>query len=84
MRIIYSKNFIKQFSKLPTELQEEVDEKIKLFKKDHKNQTFKIHKLQGKLSDFKSMSVNYNYRIIFKKTKEYYIFVEVGNHSLYR
>jgi len=83
MRILYSKIFMKQFKKLPKSLQEEVNERVKIFKKDHKNPTFKIHKLHGKLADFYSLSVNYSHRIIFEKEKDFYIFAEIGNHDIY-
>jgi addiction module RelE/StbE family toxin len=84
MRIIYSKTFMKQFKKIPKGFQEEVNERIKLFKENPENPTFKIHKLHGRLSQFQAFSINYNYRIIFEKTKEFYIFAEIGNHDIYQ
>ena len=74
---------MKQFKKLPKDLQEEVSERVKIFKEDDKNSTFKIHKLHGKLAEFYSLSINYSHRIIFEKTKEFYIFAEIGNHNIY-
>ena len=74
---------MRQFKKLPKGFQEEVNERVKIFKGDENNPTFKIHKLHGALDKFYSLSVNYSHRIIFEKTKEFYIFTEIGNHDIY-
>jgi len=75
---------MRQFKKLPTAFQEEVNERVKIFKKDENNPTFKIHKLHGDLSGFYSLSINYSHRIIFEKTKGFYIFTEIGDHDIYK
>ncbi len=85
MDISYSPSFIKQYQKLPPLLQEEVLEKIELFK-DRKNHSgLKVHVLHGKLSGYYSFSVNYAYRIVFEKNSNKEIsFLKIGDHSIYQ
>jgi len=45
----------------------------------------KTHKLNGKLGEFWSFSVDYHYRIVFElKNEKTIIFHKIGNHSIYR
>lgn len=65
MEILYKPTFIRQFNKLEELLQDEIIEKIELFKDKKNHKQLKVHKLTGKLKDFYSFSVNYSYRIVF-------------------
>jgi addiction module RelE/StbE family toxin len=85
MEISYKPSFVRQFNKLEKELQEEILEKLEIFKnkKNHKN--LKVHKLNGKLKDFYSFSVNYAYRIVFMyESKQKATLLAVGDHEVYK
>lgn len=82
--IFFTAKFVKQFGKLEIDLQEEVLEKIELFRKKENHQTLKVHKLRGYLKQYFSFSVNYKTRIVFKKVKEDYYLMVVGDHDLYK
>lgn len=85
MEILYKPTFIRQFNKLEKSLQDEVIEKVELFKNDPKNKQLKIHKLKGELKKFYSFSVNYSYRIIFLyETKNSVVLLSIGDHSVYK
>jgi addiction module RelE/StbE family toxin len=85
MEILYKPIFIKEFNKLNNDLQEEVLEKIELFKDVSNHKNLKVHKLNGKYNEFYAFSVNYDYRIIFEyKTKNEIHFLDVGNHDIYK
>lgn len=85
MEIYYKPSFIKQYKKLPKDLQQEVKEKIALFEKDPRHSFLKTHKLSGHLKGFYSFSVNYAYRIVFEYlTKKKIAFLAVGDHDVYK
>jgi addiction module RelE/StbE family toxin len=85
MNIVYTPKFIRQYKKLPEALQEEVKEKIELFKADQNHPFLKTHKLKGELKKYWSFSVNYQYRIIFEyDSKETIALLKVGDHHIYQ
>ena len=85
MEILYKPTFIRQFNKLEELLQDEVLEKIELFKNKKNHKQLKIHKLTGKLKDFYSFSVNYSYRIVFSyEKKKSVVFLAIGDHDVYK
>ena len=51
MKILYKATFIRQFDKLEKDLQDEIIEKIELFKNISNHKNLKVHKLKGKLCD---------------------------------
>lgn len=85
MIVRYKPSFIRQFDKLDPALQEEVLEKIELFKSPHNHRTLRVHPLRGHLKGFYSFSVNFRFRIVceFEKGKKAASLVAVGDHSVY-
>ena len=84
MKISYHPQFVRQFRRLPEDLQDEVMEKIELFEKNPKNPALKTHKLHGRLKDYSAFSVNYSHRIVFDVVSKEAILLEIGNHDIYR
>lgn len=85
MEILYKPSFIRDINKLPNQLQEEVFEKIELFKNTENHNKLKVHKLKGKLLGCYSFSVNYSHRIVFEyDVKDVIIFIALGTHDVYR
>ena len=85
MEILYKPTFVRQFNKLEELLQDEVLDKIELFKDKKNHKQLKIHKLTGKLKDFYSFSVNYSYRIVFSyENKKSVVFLAIGDHGVYK
>lgn len=85
MVIRFKPTFIRDFKKLPPEVQEEAYEKIELFRDRENHQKLKVHKLNGRLADFHSFSVTYAHRIVFfHESKDIIVFVAIGNHDVYR
>jgi addiction module RelE/StbE family toxin len=84
MEIIYTPSFIRQYKKLNKHLQEEVLEKIELFKNKDNHEKLKVHALKGRMSDCYSFSINYSHRMVFEYlTKSEALFLKVGDHSIY-
>ncbi len=85
MEILYKPTFIRQFNRLEELLQDEVLEKIELFKNEKNHKQLKVHKLTGKLKNFYSFSVNYSYRIIFSyENKKSVVLFAIGDHDVYK
>jgi len=82
--IVISKQFARQFRKLDPQLKEEVIEKLELLKNPTNHQSLKVHKLNGRMADKYSFSVNYKIRVIFSYPVPTEIFLLlVGSHDLY-
>ncbi|MCX6717419.1 MAG: type II toxin-antitoxin system mRNA interferase toxin, RelE/StbE family [Candidatus Taylorbacteria bacterium] len=85
LEIGYKSSFICSYNEAETSLQEEIREKINLFKDKSNHQSLKVHKLRGPLKDRYSFSVNYKTRIVFRFTsKNEAVLLDVGDHDLYK
>lgn len=85
MIIRYKPSFIRDFKKLPVEVQEEVLEKIDSFRNKNNHKKLKVHKLKGKLKEFYIFSVTYSHRIVFDyESKKEVVFIMIGDHDVYK
>lgn len=85
MDIIYLPSFVRQYKNLETSLQDEVIEKIELFKDKKNHKYLKLHKLHGPLKDRWSFRVNYKIHIVcIFESKGRVAFLSVGNHDVYQ
>jgi len=86
LSVSYLPVFVRQLKKLEQSLQEEVLEKIELFKNSKNHNILKVHKLRGALKGRYSFSVNYRYRIVFvyiDKKKTSVALLAFGDHNVY-
>ena len=80
----YSSSFQRAFKQLSEEIQKKATKREKIFFQDPFNPSLKTHKLKGKLKNYWSFSVNYNYRIVFKFLNGNKVgFIAIGTHSIY-
>lgn len=85
MEVSYTPTFVKQFKNFEEDLQEEILEKMELFKNKKNHKLLKTHKLKGRLSGRYSFYVNYKIRIIFSYlSKKEVVFLAVGDHDVYK
>ncbi len=85
IQVFYTSTFVRHLKKLPPSLQEEVKEKIELFKKNPRHPSLKLHKLHGSMKGYFSFSVNYSYRIIAEKDDiGVFALLGVGDHDVYK
>jgi len=85
MIVSFLPSFLKKCRKFPEDLQNEIDEKISLFRSDPLHPFLKIHKLHGMFKNSWSFSVNYRYRIIFQYlSKDEVILLAIGDHEIYK
>jgi len=83
--LIYAPAFVKQFNKLELALQEEIYEKVEMFRDIKNHDQLKVHKLNGPFSGCYSFSVNYKIRIVFQySNKTEAALLAVGSHEIYK
>lgn len=84
LEINYKTSFVKIFDELEVNLQEEILEKIILFRSPKNHKQLKVHKLHGALKNCYSFSVNYEIRIVFEYiSKKEVVLLGVGDHDVY-
>lgn len=85
MHVFFKPTFVRQYKNLEPQLQEEITEKIELFKNPRNHRHLKVHKLKGPLSGRYSFSVNYKIRIVFSYlSKKEAVLLTLGDHSVYK
>ncbi len=84
MKVYFKPTFVRKLNLLESALQDEVLEKIELFKSEKNRKQLKVHKLNGVLSGRYSFSVNYKTRIVFSYlSKNEAVLLVVGDHDVY-
>ncbi len=85
MIIHVSRQFEKQYKKLPKTIQHQAQIKEEIFRGNPFHPVLRTHKLQGKEKEAWAFWINYSYRVtfIFLSEKEV-LFFEVGTHAIYR
>ena len=84
MKIYYSGKFAKEYKRLPHKIKILAEKKEIIFRKDPFNVQLKTHKLSGRLKEYYSFSIDYQYRIIFEFVGKDVWFHSVGTHEIYR
>lgn len=85
IQVFFKPTFIRQYNAFERELQEEVFEKIELFKEVKNHKQLKVHKLHGRLAGRHSFSVNYKIRIVFSYlSKTETVLLAIGDHDVYK
>lgn len=85
IEIIFAPAFLRQLKKIEQSLQDEILEKIVLFKIKDNHQSLKVHKLHGKFEDCLSFSINYNIRVVFQYIENDSVaLLAVGDHDVYK
>ncbi len=84
--IIYTESYVKRakkFFKKHAELLSQYEKTLKLLELNPNHPSLRLHKLQGKLSELYSVSINISYRIslYFIIEKDRIIPVDIGSHD---
>jgi plasmid maintenance system killer protein len=83
--VFYSPSFLKEAKKLPAEVLNTFEKKEKIFKLNPLHPSLRLHQLHGELNYLWSISLNKNYRSIFKRQKNGDIlFISIGKHDIYK
>ena len=85
VEVYFKPTFIRNLKLLECGLQDEVFQKIELFKDKKNYKQLNVHKLKGPLSGRYSFSVNYKIRIVFQYiSKKEVVFLAIGDHDVYK
>ncbi len=85
MKVYYSSKFAKEYKRLPLKVKIATEKKEKIFRRNPHDTRLKTHKLSGKLKDYYSFSIDYQYRIVFEFVgKKTVWFHSVGTHEIYK
>ncbi len=84
MEIFYDPRFHRSLKKLPKAIAIKTIETAFLFEKDPFDSRLGTHKLHGKLRQLWSFSVDSKYRVLLTLKKGEAIFLDVGDHDVYK
>jgi addiction module RelE/StbE family toxin len=78
-------HFIKAYKSLPAEIKLRAKQRERIFRNAPFDSRLKTHKLKGRLKDYWSYSVDYQYRILFRFIdNETVFYYDIGMHDIYR
>jgi len=81
MKIGYSKQFLRQYTKLPQKIRQKADERIMRWQNDPLNSQLRDHQLKGKYKQYRSIDVTGDYRALYLSQEDKVIFDKIGTHS---
>lgn len=81
MKTGYSKQFLRQYTKLPQKIRQKADERIMLWQSDPLNSQLRDHQLKGKYKQYRSIDVTGDYRALYLSQEDKAIFDKIGTHS---
>lgn len=82
MKIDYSRNFLKQYAKLPKKLQIQTDERLLLWQSNPSNPVLRDHALSGRYQGYRSINITGDVRALYTTHGDsIVIFGFVGSHS---
>lgn len=80
----FTNTFLRSYKKLPEDIKITAGEKILIAKNNPFDKRLKTHKLEHKLKRYWSLSINYQYRIIFTFEGDKLLLMHnIGNHDIY-
>lgn len=85
MYIKRSGRFKRAFKKIPTTIQEDFINKIRIFAEDPRDQQLKTHKLKGKLEECFAFYLKDGFRVLFEFTGSNEVnLIDIGKHDKYK
>ena len=82
MQIKYLPKFKKQYQKLPTKIQLQFDDRLRLFLQDQTAPQLRVHPLKGNYAGYWSMNINGDVRALYiLQNNQLIIFALIGTHS---
>ena len=80
-KLVFTRNFKKNYKKLPAYIQERFDKQLKLFTENPRHPSLKIHLYRTEANVWEGY-VTDKYRFTFSISEEGYIFRNIGSHSI--
>lgn len=84
-KIYPTTHFVRAYKNLPEKIKDYAKHKEKIFKTNPFDPRLKTHKLKGKLKNYWSYSIDYDYRIMFRFIDEgTVLYYDIGTHAIYK
>lgn len=80
-KLVFTRNFKKNYKKLPQQIQERFDKQLGIFVQDPKHPSLKIHRYKKEENVWEGY-VSDKYRFTFTILDDGYIFRNIGPHSI--
>ena len=80
MELVFTKPFIRDYKKLPKNIQENVDRKLSFLLQNMRHPSLRVKKVRG-YDDVWEGSITMNYRFFFRRAEDKYILLRVGTHN---
>ncbi|MBS4028081.1 MAG: type II toxin-antitoxin system YoeB family toxin [Ignavibacteriales bacterium] len=84
MTIHFYPKFHASYRKLSLEIKKKAERREIMFRNNPFDTRLKTHKLHGKLKDLWSFSIDERYRVLFEFDGDDVIFLDVGDHDMYK
>ena len=81
MKVLTTRAFDKEYSKLPQTVKNKVDEKLSLFMQNLRHPSLRVKKMQGHKNIWEG-SITMQYRFTFEIQEEIYILRRIGTHEV--
>lgn len=82
MRLNRTRNFNKQYKKLPERVQQQFKVRLALWLVNSEHPTLRVHPLKGSLSGYWSMNISGDYLAVYYfQSEEIVVFTLIGTHS---
>lgn len=82
MKVLFHKNFDKNYQKLPRSVRDKFKKRLKLFIADPFNPILNNHALHGEWRDFRSINITGDFRALYKSPNESAVeFAVIDTHS---
>ncbi len=81
MKAGYSKNFLREYAKLPPKIRYKADERIMLWQNDPLNSQLRDHQLKGKYKGYRSIDVSGDIRALYLQRENDAVFDKIGTHA---
>ncbi len=81
MKILFSKQFDRDFKKFDQKTQTIIIDRLNLLISDNNNRLLNNHSLSGKLKNLKSINISGDIRLLYQELSEVLLIVRVGTHS---
>jgi addiction module RelE/StbE family toxin len=76
-----TKEFEKILEKLPKKIIKKFEEKLEIFLNDEFDFILNNHKLKSPFEEYRSINITGDFRLLYKKIDDTYIFSKIGTHS---
>ena len=81
MKLLFTKNFVREYRKLPQQIQKATDKQLELFLSNPQHPSLSIKKMQDPRNIWEGRVIE-SYRFTFQIEEDTYILRKVGTHDI--